>query len=121
MTRTTYDVKYIYWFTCNESFDRWVWRLDRLTLPPVGVGRHPGAGGRGGQPIHSGVAADGGARRGVWRGHDAHGVGGTLQEALDVGGQLSVLRLLGFALRRGAAQARGQFVELEGGDGAHLS
>src|ERR1019366_852424 len=42
-------------------------------------------------------------------------------ETLDVGGELPVLGLLGFALYDGATQAGGQFIELEGGDGAHLT
>src|ERR1019366_7427681 len=75
--------------------------------------------GRRRQPVHSGVA-DGGARRGVGRGHDALGIGETLQEAFYISGQLPVLRPLAFAFPDGATEARGQFLQLEGGDGAHL-
>src|ERR1019366_6318435 len=57
--------------------------------------------GRRRQPVHSGVA-DGGARRGVGRRHDAMRIGGTLQEALDIGGQLPVPTPLAFAFPDGA-------------------
>src|ERR1035437_6282342 len=92
-------------------------RADRGVRPTIS-GLPPGGGG---QPVQRGLAADGGARGGAGRGQEAHGIGGTVEEALDIGGKLSVLRLLRFALRRGATQARGEFVEFEGGDGAHLS
>jgi hypothetical protein len=53
--------------------------------------------------------------------HHTHGVGRTLQEPLDVGGQQGALRLFGFGRGGLGLEAGREFRQLERGDGADLA